>query len=207
MTCTFLPHRLARTSNQRGASLIMVMIVLTIVSMLGVAGIQISMMSERGARNDRDLQIAWQSAEAALIDAEFDIYGPGASTRRSTFTVGDISVFASGCGLNGTAVSGLCTLATTGKPAWLTVDFTATGAAARTTQFGDFTGRTFAAGGAGIQPAKPPRYVIEPLRDYVGGGNSRDLSATNPNFVYRVTSMGFGPRPEIQALVQMVYRD
>ena len=52
--------------HQGGASLIMVMIVLTIVSIIGVAGIQISLMSERGARNDRDQQIAWQAAEAGL---------------------------------------------------------------------------------------------------------------------------------------------
>ena len=73
----------ARTvSSQKGASLIMVMIILTIVSMIGIAGVQISMMSERGARNDRDYQLAWQSAEAGLMDAENDLFGPGASSRR-----------------------------------------------------------------------------------------------------------------------------
>ncbi|MBC7719609.1 MAG: hypothetical protein H7Z77_07440, partial [Chitinophagaceae bacterium] len=69
---TFSPeselHQLSWTpfnrKRQQGASLIMVLIVLTVVSLLGVAGIQISMMSERGARNDRDQQIAWQAAEA-----------------------------------------------------------------------------------------------------------------------------------------------
>ena len=40
--------------NESGASLIMVMIILTIVSMLGIAAIQISIMGERGARNARD---------------------------------------------------------------------------------------------------------------------------------------------------------
>ena len=86
-------------TRERGASLIMVMIILTIISILGIAGIQISVMSERGARNDRDLQIAWEAAEAALLDAENDIFGPAASSRRSTFTpVTDTQAFVNGCG-------------------------------------------------------------------------------------------------------------
>ena len=59
--------------RQNGASLIMVMMILIVVSLLGVSGAQIGLMSERGARNDRDIQMAWQAAEAALIDAEFDM--------------------------------------------------------------------------------------------------------------------------------------
>ena len=69
-----------RASGQRGASLIMVMLVLIIVSVLGVGAAQISLMSERGARNDRDMQMAVQSAEAALIDAEQDMFHPTATT-------------------------------------------------------------------------------------------------------------------------------
>ena len=59
--------------QQSGMSLIMVLLILVVVSLLGVGGAQIALMSERGARNDRDLQMAWQAAEAGLIDAENDI--------------------------------------------------------------------------------------------------------------------------------------
>ena len=58
-----------------GVTLIVVLLILVVVSILGVSGIQISMMGERGTRNDRDQQVAWQAAEAALVDAEFDIEG------------------------------------------------------------------------------------------------------------------------------------
>ena len=57
-------------TRQSGVSLVVVLLLLVIVSMLGIASMQIAMMGERGARNDRDMQIAWQSAEAALVDAE-----------------------------------------------------------------------------------------------------------------------------------------
>lgn len=195
-----------KTSHQHGASLIIVLIVLTIVSLLGVAGIQVSTLSERSARNDRDQQIAWQSAEAALLDAELDIIDPAISTRNAIFANGDEPAFLTGCGTGGNS-RGLCALVQAGKPAWLTVDFAAEGAAAPTTQYGTFTGRAFSAGTAGVQPARAPRYVIEPILDYNGGGESRNLSTSKPKYVYRVTAIGYGPRPDIQAVLQMSFRN
>lgn len=192
-------------THERGASLITVLIILTIVSLLGIAGIQISMMSERGARNDRDQQIAWEAAEAALLDAEQDIFGPAASSRRSIFTpVTDAQAFVDGCGTSGNS-RGLCAAVTSGRPVWLTADFdfSDSSSGAPSTAYGTFTGHTFAAGSIGIQPVQLPRYVIEPIRDPA----DRDLGNPSPKFVYRVTAMGFGPRKDIQAVVQMIYRN
>lgn len=191
---------------QRGASLIMVMIILTIVSLLGIAAIQISMMSERGARNDRDMQLAWQSAEAALMDAENDLFGPGTSSRRAVFSpVTDTSRFIDGCGSTGNSI-GLCRLVTTGKPSWLTVNFTDATSSATTTAYGTYTARSFAAGSAGVQPAKVPRYIIEAIKD-PGDTNAQMCAGDECKYVYRVTAMGFGPRSDIQAVLQMTYRD
>jgi type IV pilus assembly protein PilX len=197
------PH--VHEAHQRGVSLIIVLIVLVIISLLGIAGIQMSTMSERSARNDRDQQIAWQSAEAALLDAELDIIDP-TSSRNLIFSEGEEVAFQSGCGASGNS-KGLCALVSAGKPAWLTVDFTTTGAGAATTEYGDFTGRSFSAGTAGVQPARAPRYVIEPILDYNGGGESRNLSNPKPKYVYRVTAIGYGPRPDIQAVLQMSFRN
>ncbi|MFZ5486613.1 MAG: pilus assembly PilX family protein [Pseudomonadota bacterium] len=188
--------------------MIVVMIILLIVSILGVAGIQISMMAERGTRNDRDTQIAWQAAEAALIDAEFDIEGlPTTSThlRSSIFNSGstDISKFIDSCGNSGDSI-GLCSLNASGKPAWLTVDFTDAGSNAHTAAFGTYTDRAFPAGSKGIQPAQAPRYVIEPIPD---PAVARTQGPTGMKYVYRVTSMGFGPRTDIQVALQMIYRN
>ena len=200
--------------SQRGLSLIVVMLILIVVSVLGVGGIQISMMGERSTRNERDMQVAWQGAEAGLIDAEFDIEGlPAASTnkRNSIFKRGDVDLakFIDNCGDSGQSI-GLCGLKETGKPAWLTVDFTATGTGAKAVELGTYTGRDFPSGVKGIQPAKPPRYVIEPILDRFGVKSYRttDPSAgSGPSYVYRVTSMGFGPNGETQGVLQMIYRN
>lgn len=199
------PQPSCKSSRQNGASLIAVMIILTIVSLLGVAAIQVSMLSERGARNDRDLQLAWQSAEAALSDAETDLWATNTSTnkRQSTFSpVTNVSAFAVDCGTSSTN-RGLCALVNSGKPAWLTTDFTATGSSAPTVEYGTFTGAAFTAGGLGVQPAQKPRYMVEVIPD----PGERDAGATNSKYIYRVTAMGFGPRTEIQAVLQMLYRD
>ncbi|CAN7627156.1 pilus assembly PilX family protein [Acidovorax delafieldii] len=201
-------------SNQQGLSLIIVMLILIVVSVLGVGGIQISMMGERGTRNERDMQIAWQGAEAGLIDAEFDIEGlPASSTnkRSAIFKRGDVDMvkFIDNCGDSGQSI-GLCGLKETGKPAWLTVDFTVTSNAAKTVQLGTYTGRDFPSGVKGIQPSKPPRYVIEPILDRYGVKSYRTTdpaAGSGPSYVYRVTSMGFGPNGETQGVVQMIYRN
>lgn len=189
--------------QQQGMSLIMVMLIMVVISMLGISGVQIAMMAERGARNDRDIQIAFQAAEAALIDAEFDITGKvtGSARVSKPFDKDNLEfLFFTDCAGTGDSL-GLCKEnATDQPPVWLQVDFTDTTNAAKTIEFGKFTGRAFKVGTAGIQPAQKPRYIIELLRDY--------KSATQPPEPYfRVTAMGFGPRADIQVVLQMMYRN
>lgn len=193
--------------RQQGASLIMVLIVLTVVSLLGVAGIQISMMSERGARNDRDQQIAWQAAEAALLDAQFDL--DDVTTASPRYNIGrfplipadetpDMTGFTGAtCNSAGIYV-GLCPKSLTPKAAWLNVDFTTTGVGAQSAAFGQFTGRLFPSGQTGPRSFQPPRYVVELIDDKYTGSNSK--------YAYRITAMGFGPKQDIQAVVQSIYR-
>ncbi|MES2533093.1 MAG: PilX N-terminal domain-containing pilus assembly protein [Pseudomonadota bacterium] len=197
------------TTRQRGAALLTVMMIMIVVSMLGLAAVEIAIMSERGSRNDRDLQLALQSAEAALADAAYDIDGTGATalSRPEVFAADSAADFKDGCGDAGSGHGkGLCMPALAGQPVWLTVDFVAPQARSRTVSFGEFTGRSFAAadadGGNGLMPALKPRYIIEAVPD---GEVFADLRRKT-GYVYRVTALGFGPRQDVQALLQMVYR-
>lgn len=217
-----------RLHAQSGASLIIVLLILIVVSILGVGGAQIALMAERGARNDRDMQIAWQAAEAGLIDAEVELTSGAASDARPAmfgligvsspirYVQGEkvsIANFVDGCGTS-TSVNaaaqrtwGLCALPalTASKPAWLTVDFTNTSNTARTVPVGTFTGRSFTTGTTGVRPSKAPRYIVELIPDQ--GAASRDKTTSDTKYVYRVTAMGFGPRDDIQAVAQMIYRN
>lgn len=188
--------------HQRGFSLVMVMIILVIVTMLGIAASQMVLLTERSTRYDRDWQMAFQAAEAALMDAEFDIRGPntGAAQRVSNFSATSLLGFTDGCG-SGTD-RGLCMPSATDKAVWYNVDFTDQTADAKTAQFGEFTDRPMNYGTTGIRPAMRPRYIVEAIPDLTPGIG---LSGA-PKVLYRVTAMGFGPRTESQAVVQMVFR-
>lgn len=189
-------------NRQRGFSLITTLILLVIVTVLGLAASQMALLSERSTRFDRDLQLAFQSAEAALIDAEFDIRGPNTSSksRVATFASNSLIGFVDGC--NTGLERGKCQVAAPGqKPAWYAVDFTDVSVNAKTAQFGEFTERTMSTGTTGVRPELAPRYIIEPIPDLTPGA-----SATSLKVLYRVTAMGFGPRKETQAVVQMIFR-
>lgn len=214
---------------QRGMSLIVVLMLLVIVSLLGVASMHIVMMGERAARSDRDMQLAWQGAEAALIDAEIELQGPNSFVNsRTTLIQSEIPAVSTGCNASaGNPWRGFCSLNSgevgangVPRPTWLTVDFMDSSADAPSIALGTYTGRLFQsaddATGRGIQPALSPRYVIEyipiDLSNPSGGQTTahqqspfiRDSSGLR---LYRVTSMGFGPRSDIQAVLQTIYRN
>ena len=70
--------------------------------------------------------------------------------------------------------------------------------------------------GTGIQPSLLPRYIAEDVTVSAGGGRmvgstyqSAGGAGTNAakDRLYRVTAMGFGPRSDIQAVLQTIYRN
>ena len=191
---------------QSGASLIITLIILVVVMGIGVIAVQITTQGEKSTRNDRNFQVAWQAAEAALVDAEFDIRGPGTSTRKNTFKSTNVNNFVQGCGAAGGATWGLCTAVTSGKPAWLDVDFSASNS--KSVPFGQFTSRNFESGDAGLKlglkPVRAPRYLIESIHDIAPLGDASYGAVQK--YVYRVSAMGYGPSDNIEAMTQILFR-
>ena len=214
------------SSHQRGISLLTILLILLIVSLLGTASVQITMMSERGARNDRDMDLAWQSAEMGLVGAEIELQGPNKASNSRTQKIlsGNINIPAAGCRTNGDW-KGFCHYKTGERPTWLAVDISETEDASPSVEFGTFTGQSYASAGQddgkGIQPAYKPRYIIEAMpidsdRSNPGAGmvgyqqkpaEVKGPDAKTGDRLYRVTSLGFGPRKDIQAVVQTLYRN
>jgi len=57
-------------TGQSGATLVIAMLMLLILTVLGIASMQVTRMEERMAGNSRDVNLAFQGAEAGLRDAE-----------------------------------------------------------------------------------------------------------------------------------------
>ena len=198
-----LPH--SSRPAQRGVSLIVVMLILLVVTVLGIGGAQLALNGERSTRYDRDYLIASQYAEAALIDAQMDIGTPTAKTTRSDMFQPGAGIV--GCGTQDTSATslwGVCQEplpATTAKPVWATVDFLDTSSGSHTVAFGSFTGRSLQYN-QGNAPELQPRYIIEPVLDTCSGCDA----SKSANKIYRITAIGFGPRKEVQVVMQISYR-
>jgi len=192
--------------RQRGASLVVVMLVLLLVTVIGIAGARLALLSEMSARHDRDTQIAFEAAEAAVMDAEQDIDNEGTSGCVSLREWPDKTEAPPGtCGTSGSE-RGLCKTvdSPTAKPTWASVNFLDNSSSAPTVQHGTFTCRAFASG-SGIKPERPARYLIEWDIDKTPGLSAKSDNGDPPT-LYRITAMGFGPRIDTRAVIQVEYR-
>ena len=199
-------------------SLVVVLLILIVVSILGVGAAQMALSGERASRYDRDYQVAWQSADSGISDATDDISGHGSNaalSRASLFVADDAGTeFSPGCVAPDTRHAGMCKKASDEEtPAWQTVDFLASGDSALAngtnatyTVAGQFTGRAFAAGSVGIQPAHAPRYVIENMPGAGAEGMSAKIGDAREFSFHRITAVGFGPNQDTQVALQAIYQ-
>ncbi|WP_368388915.1 PilX N-terminal domain-containing pilus assembly protein [Marinobacter sp. SS8-8] len=70
--------------RQRGATLIVALVMLLLISLLAIGGMQGSVMQERMASNAHDSAISFQASEAGLRQAETDLIGT-LVTRQTAF--------------------------------------------------------------------------------------------------------------------------
>lgn len=199
----------ACAARQCGVTLVTILLILLVVLLLGVAAAQIAVQGEKLSRNDRDHQIAFQAAEAALLDAEMDIeHSPNAARSRShLFSIGSALGFpdeteaACGSGEQNSYL-GLCRHADYGSvPIWHTVNFADNNVTTTSSvPYGRFTGQSFHTSNASL-PARVPRYIVE-LMLYRKAGERAD----EPSYFYRITAVGFGTRETTQVALQTIYR-
>ena len=198
--------RFPRLGKQAGASLIVSLIMLIAVLLLGISAAQIALQGEKASRNDRDRQIALQSAEAGLMDAELDIEGAKGKemVRSRIFGKDRTEGFTEGCGSGLSNIYlGLCTRAEGGEvPVWQKINFMDASSGATSVPYGRFTGQVFQTG-KGSLPSKLPRYIIELLPyNKEGEGATKD----DITYFYRITAIGFGARDTTQVVLQTFYR-
>lgn len=146
--------------RQQGATLIVGLIFLVVLTMIGVTAARMSSLEERMAGNLRDRALAMQAAELALRDAERDILGQGALRRNPS--ISGISGFSPDCGESTPAAddNGLCYNGIAGyvPPVWTVANMLDPD---RSAAYGQFTGA------ANIpRVSAQPRYLIEGSERY-----------------------------------------
>ncbi|HKW79471.1 MAG TPA: PilX N-terminal domain-containing pilus assembly protein [Casimicrobiaceae bacterium] len=175
---------------QSGMSLFPALMFLLVLSIIGIAALNSTLLQEKMAGNTKDTNLAFQAAEAGLRDAEADVV--------ATITPG--TVFTSSC------TNGLCTPPST-WPTPLSVDIS---------QAIDWTsaGKTRTYGSRTNAPELPdvaaqPLYVIEKLSSLpVGPGGSVGIGLNAPNSggaAYRLTVLATGMRPETRVILQSTF--
>ncbi|HXX84786.1 MAG TPA: PilX N-terminal domain-containing pilus assembly protein [Casimicrobiaceae bacterium] len=174
-------------ARQSGMSLFPALMFLLVLTVLGVSALNSALMQEKMVANAKDLNLAFQSAEAALRDAEADVQRPNFSVAAS---------FSPAC------ANGLCTPIT--GDISKAIDWSSS---AVTRGYGSQTGA----------PALPvvaaqPRYVIEKLQALSDSGVGKSvgigLGATGTGTVgawYRLTALGVGTRPETRVILQSTF--
>jgi type IV pilus assembly protein PilX len=208
-------NRLAtsRQRSQRGAALIISLLLLAIVMLLATAGWQMGTQEERMVGQQRDRAIAFEAAEATLRDAEHDLLGScangiplGGCTPRAALINGETGFGKAGAD-NTCSDDGLCLGSTLERPDFnsrmpIAVLTAAAGAVGLPVPYGTYTrppADRDIKGPAGGNLWRP-RYVIESLC-YAGGGQGMTGSfvASCPSPIYRITAIARGVRQTDEA--------
>ena len=174
--------------------MLLTLLMMICVMLIGVSAAQMALEGEQAARAGRDRQTAFQAAEDALNDAEKDVAAGRAALGAAEWS--------DGCS---PPAPGLAARAAEGTvPVWERIDLTGAEDGGRCSlEFGAMTGAGMATG-EGFLPFKRPRYIVERMQCHQPG---EDASAgASPSYCYRVTVIGFGSKPETQAVLQSVYR-
>ena len=172
--------------SQRGASLVIALMFLVVLTILGLVAVRSSTVQERMAGNDRDRAIAFEAAEAALRDAERDIQ---AKHQFRPIRLTPCAPAACAC-----------------PPRWpRPTGIASRGLARRRAIYGVSSG----AGAFPLAVSNPPRYIIELLPDVPAGSgntlNANARSSTRGGTAYRITARGWGRRPGTTVMLQSVY--
>lgn len=172
-----------KIAAQRGVSLVVVLLFLLVMSVLGVTAIRTSNLEEKMSGNERDRELAFEAAEAALRDAERDV--------QLNVTVG--SPFSDPC------AAGLCLPPAGGASVVDTVDWQS----AVPREYGSGSG----VGAYPIALSRTPRYVIELLPDMPApiGETLNMRSTATGGTPYRITVTAWGRRASTQVQLQVVY--
>jgi type IV pilus assembly protein PilX len=186
-TPTRRPSHTASRASERGAALIVSVLLLLVVTIIALSAMVRNNQEERMAFNQRDRQTAFQAAEAALRNAQAQIM----TNTAFVFAPLDETNFNSNCAVS----AGVCR-SSIGAPQWRNLPEASWTSGTNTVTLGAQVAADPIAG-VGMQP----RYIIE----YQGTNETIDTSSPCvANFL--ITARGFGLNTNATVTLQSVFR-
>lgn len=185
--------------RESGFVLVTALMFLIVLTVLGLSIMSTNTLEERMAGYFRDRQLALESAEAGLRDAERDIFS-------GSRAISGIMGFEAGCADSG-SYQGLCQPNTSVNPIWVDLETPSNAgypgwvgsgsenAAVKSVKYGTFSNAPLLA-----RVARQPRYIIEAVTV-----PSFDLEPGKSSYVYRVSAVGFGRRVATRVVLQALY--
>jgi type IV pilus assembly protein PilX len=175
--------------GESGASLIVALLFLLVLTVLGLAVMRATTIEVRIVGFEQDRNLAFEAAEAALRDAERDLTLNGIDTD---------APWEPDCSGGG---GGLCRPANTATPLWESIAWTD----ANSRRYGTRTG----IGAYPVNVSAVPRYMIEILPDLPPPIGSSMIpgarASTTGGTAYRITAVGWGRNDETRTMLQSVF--
>lgn len=187
-------------TSEKGSVILFTIIVMAVLSLLTISAYVSNISDERGAYNIKDRSVALQSAEAALRDAENHV---------TTYVLADDN-FTTAC-----TTDALCLpdynqvpiwkkLEADGNTGWLKGDDVGP-----SLRYGQKTAAVALDSLSTLKEgtSKQPRYIIEVLiQPRVGSQRAAQYGEQlATQYLYRITSVGFGLNPNTKVKLQTVY--
>ena len=173
--------------HQTGASLIVSLMLLIVLTLLGLSGMQSTVMQERMSNNVRDKGMAFQAAESALRSGESWVKDQKIPTR-GALTVQDGSSCSAPCDL--VDLNDYSTMANENFSWWET------------------HGRIYSGiptTGTG-KVASAPRFIVEEHSDQRDSlADPTDTSSPPVRTLYRLTAMGVGGTTTAESMIETLY--
>lgn len=187
--------------KQSGSVLLISLVMLLILTVVGIASISGVSMTEKMTNSQRDYDIAFEMAEAALVQGErwLDDYDGGWDHSHLGCSSGS-PCWTQNCtgglcfrGSYPSASNSMCEVDSSGTPVWQSASIWASGAATYSVS---------------IAAVEKPKYLIEFMcyspRDPTSYTEPPDY--TSWVRIYRVTALGYGTHPETRVMLQSTYR-
>ncbi len=169
--------------HQTGAALIVSLMLLIVLTLLGLSGMQSTIMQERMSNNVRDKGMAFQAAESAIRSGEDWVKSADTNTLRPN----DVGTCTPPCNI--VQLDDYANMTTENFSWWQT----------------NARAFTFPSSTSNSTPAADPRFIVEYHSDIKQGYSLDPTEGPPPPSLYRITAIGVGGTTTAEAMIETLW--